>query len=290
VVLPAVELHDHASLRPREVDLHSLNEDVGLGRRETAVIEEGGEASLEVSLGMGRGRERAEGFGAALRRVPVWLRALEPQALRLVNGLLQLVFLQDAGEVELCAGGGGDGDAVAGGDLVGGENGSVKEESGSLGLVPRHGDLDAAVEGPQAPKRSGRSMAEDTAGRKGRCHPPPPQRDHLVAHGVHPAVKRVEPARPEPKVDRPGADVRRDQLRTCDDAMLPPREGRDHRVRAKVANFAPYTVVNFATLAHAPNRDAKNATELTPSMPIFEHHSPKTLITNRLSRPPSNSA
>ena len=111
-----------------------------------------------------------------------------------------------------------------------------------------------------------------------------------MAHGVHPAVKRVEPARSDPSLDRPRADARRDQLRTRDDAMLPPREGRDHRVRAKVANFAPYTVVNFATLAHAPDVHDKPATELPPSMPKFEHHSPNTLMTNRLSRPPSNSA
>ena len=65
--------------------------------------------------------------------------------------------------------------------------------------------------------------------------------------------------------------------------MLPPREGRDHRVRAKVANFAPYTVVNFATLAHAPDDADEPATELPLSMPKFEHHSPKTLITSRLS-------
>jgi hypothetical protein len=239
---------------------------------------------------VGRWREHSQVGGASLRRVPVRLRAVESQALGLVDGLLQLVSLQDAGQVELGAGGGGDGDAVVGGDLVAGENGSVKEESGPSGLVPRDGHVDAAVEGPQAPQRSGRSMAEDAAGGKGRCHPPPAQGDHLVTHGVHPAVKRVEPARSEPKIDRPGADPGGEQLRTCDDAMLPPREARDHRVRAKVANFAPYTVVNFATLAHAPNRDAKNATELTPSMPKFEHHSPSTLMTNRLSRPPSNSA
>jgi hypothetical protein len=69
------------------------------------------------------------GWRCLARGVPVWLRAVEPQALGLIDGLLQLVFLQDAGEVELGAGGGGDGDAVVSGDLVGGENGSVKEES-----------------------------------------------------------------------------------------------------------------------------------------------------------------
>ncbi len=72
--------------------------------------------------------------------------------------------------------------------------------------------------------------------------------------------------------------------------MLPPREARNHRVRGKVENFAPYTVVNFSTLAHAPDDADEPATELTLSMPKFEHHSPNTLMTNRLSRPPSNSA
>ena len=111
-----------------------------------------------------------------------------------------------------------------------------------------------------------------------------------MPHGVHPAVKRVEPARFDPPRGRPPTEARVEQLRPPDDAMLPPSEGRNHRVRAKVANFGTYTVLNYATLAHASDRDAKPATELAPSMPKFEHHSPKTLITNRLSRPPSNSA
>jgi hypothetical protein len=111
-----------------------------------------------------------------------------------------------------------------------------------------------------------------------------------VAHGVHPAVKRVEPARSDPELDRPPPDPGGYQLGTRDDAMLPPCESRDDLVRAKVANFAPYTVVNLATLAHAPDDAGEPATELTPSMPKFEHHSPNTLMTNRLSRPPSNSA
>jgi hypothetical protein len=111
-----------------------------------------------------------------------------------------------------------------------------------------------------------------------------------VAHGVNPAVKRVEPARLDPSRDRPPANPRGDQLSSADDAMLAFRKGRNHRIRPKVENFGTYTVLNFSTLAHAPNRDAKNATELALSMPKFKHHSPNTLITNRLSRPPSNSA
>jgi hypothetical protein len=100
----------------------------------------------------------------------------------------------------------------------------------------------------------------------------------------------MEPVRFDPPRDRPPANSRHHQLGPADDPVLAPGKGRNHRIRPKVANFGTYTVLNFATLAHAPNRDAKNATELTPSMPKFEHHSPNTLMTSRLSRPPSNSA
>ena len=111
-----------------------------------------------------------------------------------------------------------------------------------------------------------------------------------MAHGVHPAVKRVEPARLDPPLDRPRPMPAAINWRSGDDAMLPPREAGDHRVGAKVADFGPYTVLNYATLAHAPDDADEHATELTPSMPKFEHHSPNTLMTSRLSRPPSNSA
>jgi hypothetical protein len=65
-------------------------------------------------------------------------------------------------------------------------------------------------------------------------------------------VKRVEPARFDPPRDRPPADPRGEQLRTCDDPVLPPRQRRDHHVRPKVENFGTYTVLKFSTLAHAP--------------------------------------
>jgi hypothetical protein len=98
-------------------------------------------------FGVGWWSERAEGSGAALGRVAlrevVW--AGEAEDLGLVDGLLKLMALEDAGEVEERAGGGGDVDAVVGGDLVGGENGSVKEEAWSLGSRPRGRDVDPAL-------------------------------------------------------------------------------------------------------------------------------------------------
>ena len=111
-----------------------------------------------------------------------------------------------------------------------------------------------------------------------------------MTHGVHPAVKRVEPARFDPSRDRPPANPRGDQLGPPDDAVLALRKSRNHHVRPKVENFGTYTVLNFSTLAHAPDDADEPATELPLSMPKFKHHSPNTLITRRLSRPPSNSA
>ena len=185
---------------------------------------------------MGRWCERSEVGGASLGRVPVWLWAFEALALRLVDGLLELVFLQDAREVELGAGGGGDGDAVVGGDLVGGENGSVKEESGRLLLS--HGIVISMR--PFQGRRPHRAPAErwlrtPPVARVAAIHRPR-RETTAVAHGVHPAVKRVEPARFDPSRDRPPANPRGEQLGPPDDTMLALRKGRDHRVRPKVAN------------------------------------------------------
>ena len=65
-----------------------------------------------------------------------------------------------------------------------------------------------------------------------------------MAHGIHPAVKRVEPAPFDPSLDRPGPQPRREQLLSANHSMLPLRKARDHRIRPKVAYFSPYTGVN----------------------------------------------
>ena len=111
-----------------------------------------------------------------------------------------------------------------------------------------------------------------------------------MAHGVHPAVKRVELFCRHSSRNGARAQADREQLIAADHPVLRAGQAPDGGVGAKVASYCPLSGRNEATLAHAPNRDAKNATEPTLSMPIFEHHSPNTLMTNRLSRPPSNSA
>jgi hypothetical protein len=65
-----------------------------------------------------------------------------------------------------------------------------------------------------------------------------------VAHGVHPATKKVEPARLDSPPDSPPADTRRHQLGPSDNPVLPPCERGDHQIGAKVAYFGTYTVLN----------------------------------------------
>jgi hypothetical protein len=168
----AVELDDEVVIGPRAVRFDSLDERVDPGRWETAVVGEGEEAGLEVASGVAGGCRRAERSDALLGRVPVeervWTR--ETLDLGLVEGLLQLVAGEDAGEVEERAGGGGGGDSVVRGRLVRWENRSVKEESWPLGARPGRGDLDAAVRGPDA-LRGRRSPRPRQVGRVGPIAP-----------------------------------------------------------------------------------------------------------------------
>jgi hypothetical protein len=270
VVLPAVELDDQAAVRPREVDLFGLDEDVRLGPRETAVIEEGLEARLEVSAGVGRRGERAEGSGAALGRVAPGevVRAGEAEDLDLVDGLLELVALQDAGQVEERAGGSCDGDAVPHRDLVRGENGSVKEEAWSLSRAPRHRQFDPACPESKGPECAGRSVAEHGVGRERGGHPASPHRERQVAHGVNPAVKGVEPTGLNSSPDRGGLHAGGEQLRPTHHPVLAPGERGDQGVRAKVSVFGADSALNSETLVHGADLRATNATEHPPLMPI----------------------
>ena len=131
------------------------------------------EAGLEVLFGVGGWGERSEGSGASLGRVAlchaVW--AFEAEPFGLVDGLLELMALEDGREVEERAGGGGDGDAVPHRDLVVGENGSVKEESGSLGSRPWGRDVDSTLPLADVPQRAGGPVAQDAVGRERGGHP-----------------------------------------------------------------------------------------------------------------------
>ena len=100
--------------------------------------------------------------------------AFETEPFRLVDGLLQLMALQDGREVEERAGEGGDRDAVPHRDLVVGKNGSVKEEALSPSRAPRHRQLDPACPGSKGPECAGRSVTENGVSRERGGHPASP--------------------------------------------------------------------------------------------------------------------
>jgi hypothetical protein len=103
-------------------------------------VEEGEEAELElvlrdVAADVAGRDERAEGGGPLAGRVPrdevgEGGGAREPLDLGLGHGALEVVGRDDGGEVQEGAGGGGHGDAVVGGDLVGLQAGLVDFEAG----------------------------------------------------------------------------------------------------------------------------------------------------------------
>jgi hypothetical protein len=70
-----------------------------------------------------------------------------------------------------------------------------------------------------------------------------------MAHGVDPAVARVQLPALQPTHDRPRAQAKREQLDTRDHPMLAIGQ-RGHCPVS--ANFATQEVVNFALAAHGP--------------------------------------
>ena len=75
-------------------------------------------------------------------------------------------------------------------------------------------------------------------------HPASALCEPRVTHGVHPAVKEVEPAGLNSPFDRGGLHAGSEQLRAAHNSVLAPGERGEHRIRAKVACFgadsAPY--------------------------------------------------
>ncbi len=57
-----------------------------------------------------------------------------------------------------------------------------------------------------------------------------------MAHGVHPVVDGVQPARPQSQPDRAPFEAKRAQLVRGDDAVLSPRELRDRAIASGVQN------------------------------------------------------
>src|SRR6185295_4868093 len=146
--------------------------------------------------------EGGEGGGAA-----------EAVDLGLRGGPLEVLRADDGGEVEEGAGGGGDEDAVVGGDLVGREPSFVDLEPGARPQGARNRDLDGcAVASPEHPEGGGRAVGEHRAvGDEDRGHPGGFARARAVADRVHAAMDRVEAPGVNPMADRPPPEAELDE-------------------------------------------------------------------------------
>lgn len=110
------------------------------------------------------------------------------------------------------------------------------------------------------PQRRGAVVAEDgavTARQYGR-HPRPLPRQLRPPHGVDLRPHRMEPASAEPVPDRLVRVAERDELRTRDHAMLPPR----HRPHTRVRAFRGHNPRNHARHRVSPpkGRGSRRAT------------------------------
>ena len=119
------------------------------------------------------------------------------------------------------------------GDVAGMEGtGAVDGDAPAPGVMLRD-HVDGSPPGAShLPQRRRGVMAEDGAvpAREHRRHLAPARSDGPVAHGVHPAVKGVEPAGAQPRFDRARRDARGEQLRSAHDAMLLPGDPGDQVV------------------------------------------------------------
>jgi hypothetical protein len=135
VVGAAVELDDHARFAPNGVDFDPLaaylQPDVGLWARQARPVHQGQEAPLQVALGGLRTQRPCLQCCPQLRGPRAALvaryqgnqgsRVGQPQRLSSFERPVELVELEDRGEVEQRAGDGGDGDAGLDGAFVGGD-------------------------------------------------------------------------------------------------------------------------------------------------------------------------
>jgi hypothetical protein len=239
VGLEPVELDDQFGLSPRGVDLVSLDHRVDLRACEAVVTDEGEQAVLQLGSGWGWGAGSEEEGSEVLGAPAPWTTVEEgcgsgeAEDFGLVERPLEGLSWDDRGEVDEGSGRCRGGDAVMGGDLVGGENGTVRVDAWAWAEVPRRGDVDAGLAGAaDAPEGGGRLMAQHRIGaaREDRRHPAAALRQHAVADRVHPEVKRVKPALGDSPVDRPPPESEVEQLPAGHDSVLPPREGRGDRV------------------------------------------------------------
>ncbi|HZH25329.1 MAG TPA: hypothetical protein VEY49_10515, partial [Solirubrobacteraceae bacterium] len=198
VVAPAVELDDQSVLRPVRVDLEAVELRVRDRERQAVAGAEVEECCLEVAAG-GLCLVLGE-LSDVLRTRPAGAGGQQRGDVEQVvvfgglQGARQLAAADAAGEIRQGAGGGGNRDAVLGGDVVGREvEHAVHPDALALAASPANDrDVDPpAGRGPEVEQRSRVSVAQHRAG-PDRSHggePPAAVRQPAVPDGIHPPVK-----------------------------------------------------------------------------------------------------
>ena len=146
----AVDLDDHARLRPVEVDLVAVDLVVDPRRRELVGADEREEGRLQLRTGGTAGVAGEDGVQAVpASRRPLQQRvklvaAREAQDLGLGERAFQGPERDVVGEVEQGAGGGGGGDAVVASGVAGVEgSGLVRHDTAERGVPAQHMDRPA---------------------------------------------------------------------------------------------------------------------------------------------------
>jgi hypothetical protein len=174
VVGAAVQLDEHALRWPDAVDLQPLAPDlqpaVGLRPGQLRLVDEAQKAALELAPGDGRPEPllhrtlevlRAAAAVMALDQSNQGSPVGEPHCLGPLQHPVELVWLEDGGEVEQGAGDGRDRDAGVDGALVGGDGGFANPHASPRGKPARRADVHG--HGPafeDAPQCRGAAMAE----------------------------------------------------------------------------------------------------------------------------------
>ena len=162
------------------------------------------------------------------------MRADAPLEARLVERPLQLGGGFGGGEVEDRSGGGGDGDAVAAGDVLGVEGGLVHEDAGAAAAARR-----SRASGPLAVGASPRERRLGKRTRSRRWRAPPPSRARAgsragrrgTRRGARAAATRCATRRAITSLSPPG----REQLRRCSRPRAAARAAA--RIRGSAAEF-----------------------------------------------------
>jgi len=174
-----------------------------------------------------------------------------------LEGAGELGSADDAGEVGERAGRCGDGDVVAGGDLVGREaDGSVHDDARPLfPAACSHGHVDPpGRRRAQVPERRGLGVAQNGA-RPKRAHRRKPRAclgDAAVPHGVNPAVERNQPPTGDPPPDLRPRRADRPQRGDVDDPMIEVGQRRYPLIKRSLVEISVHATLKSTSVEDSP--------------------------------------